>query len=99
MIKKCNHCKKDTGGFKYCNEFCEIQGLKKEKENLDKQLFTQDSDYNDIIIALKEEHEKELKDAREAFEKIKDLTYNDFDHDVIRVHRIACKQLKEQSNE
>ena len=44
------------------------------------------------ILAL----ERQLAEAREAFKQIKDLTYNDFDHDVIRVHGIACKQLKEQ---
>ena len=69
MKKKCNHCKKDTGGFKYCNESCEIQGLKKEKKDLDKQLFTQDSDYNDMLIALKEEHKKELEEAKQNIYK------------------------------
>ena len=40
--------------------------------------------------------ERQLEASREAFKKIKDLTYNDFDHDVIRVHGLACKQLEEQ---
>ena len=29
-MSDCKHCKKDTGGFEYCNEFCEIQGLRKQ---------------------------------------------------------------------
>ncbi len=60
-------------------------------------------DLEDMLVALKEENEEEvtalerqLAEAREAFKQIKELTYNDFDHDVLRVHGIACKQLKEQ---
>jgi len=43
--------------------------------------------------------ERQLEEAREAFKKIKDLSFNDFDHDAIRIHGIACKQLKEKSDE
>ena len=28
MSEKCKICERDTGGFEYCNEFCEIQGLR-----------------------------------------------------------------------
>jgi len=32
MSEKCKICERDTGGFEYCNEFCEIQGLRSQLE-------------------------------------------------------------------
>lgn len=33
MSEKCKICERDTGGFEYCNEFCEIQGLRSQLED------------------------------------------------------------------
>ena len=30
MSEQCKNCERDTGGFEYCNEFCEIQALERQ---------------------------------------------------------------------
>jgi hypothetical protein len=40
--------------------------------------------------------ERQLEKAREALSSIQGITYNNHDHDTIRINKICNEQLKEQ---
>jgi hypothetical protein len=48
-------------------------------------------------LALKcEDLERQLEEANQAFEHIRQITLNNHDHDTIRINKICNEQLKEQ---
>ncbi len=61
-------------------------------KDLERQLSQQDSDYNDILIALKEEHEEEIKIVREVEYQ---AGYHDGQHEAFK-EMDEAKKLKEQ---
>jgi len=40
--------------------------------------------------------ERQLEEANQAFEHIRQITLNNHDHDTIRINKICNEQLKEQ---
>ena len=54
MSEKCKICKRDTGGFEYCNEFCEIQGLRSQLEEAREDVESYKYDLETLVSVVSE---------------------------------------------
>ena len=74
------------------NQTCNT--LRSENKDLERQLSQQESDYNDILIALKEEHKKELEVYKSIAEQAIGVSPDYFDENLGWSESI--KKLKEK---
>ena len=70
MKDKCKICERDTGGFEYCNEFCEIQGLRSQLEDareLEKKAFWSALDITDDDFNSRDTWSNSFNEVKQIF--------------------------------
>ena len=80
MSEQCKICERDTGGFEYCNEFCEIQGLRSQLEEAREDIESYKYDLETLVSVVSdcvnkmsmEECYDTLKEVVDHYEKQKE---------------------------